>query len=116
MKEYKEWSSRTRIIDEANKFATCYQNSDGSLIYIEPGFYTTFSNFCLVFPEHKERVLKLMDEISAKYGIAVFTADDEQPFVNIPLDKRAVYLNITDLANRLHIIIDHKSRGSDYGD
>lgn len=116
MKEYKEWSSRKRIIDEENKFATCYQNTDGSLIYIEPGFYTTFTNFCSLFPEHKEAVLNLMDEISTKYGIAVFTSDDEEPFVKIDEDKRAVFLNITDLANRLHIIIDHKSRGSDYGD
>ena len=39
-KNYPEWSDRKILIDRQNRFATCYQNDDGSIFYIEPQYYT----------------------------------------------------------------------------
>lgn len=114
--KYPEWDDRKIMIDLRNRFCACYGNSDGSIFYIEPGFYTTLMNFKNLFPEHFQHILDKMDELTYQNIVMVFTADDDDPMTNIDEHQNAKFATITDLANRIHVIIDDNSRGSDYGD
>jgi hypothetical protein len=60
---YPEWSDRKILIDLRNRFATCYQNEDGSIFYIEPQFYTYLQGYQRLRPENYQALLKRMDEI-----------------------------------------------------
>lgn len=54
-----------------------------------------------------------MEIIVKKNRLVVFTGD----FESSPTEAEgAIYLEITDITNPLHIYVEDKSRGSDYGD
>ena len=46
---YPEWADRQLMIDLRNKIAKCYKNKDGSIFYVEPGFYKAFEAHSLIF-------------------------------------------------------------------
>ena len=52
-------------------------------------------------------------ETIQKTSYSVF---DENPLTFVPENIEAVYLEITDITNKLKIFLEDKSRGSDYGD
>jgi len=113
MENYIEWTDRKRLIDLKNRYCTLYKNEDGSMFYIEPAFYTSLMKFKELRSKEYSLILNEMDRVTSKYKLVVFTADSDEP---ITIAEHAVFLTITDIANKLKIFIEDKSRGSDYGD
>lgn len=116
MNKYKEWEEKKIMVDLRNKFCTCYGNDDGSIFYIEPPFYSNFKNFENLYPDRIEDVLKLMEKLTRRHRVMIFTADEDDPITITSEHQHAVVATMNDLADRLNIIIDDISRGSDYGD
>ena len=104
MKNYPEWESKKRLIDLRNRYCTLYENEDGSKFYK------------VHYPDRINDILAEMDRAVKANKFVVFTADDENPLTFVPENVEAVYLEITDITNKLKIFLEDKSRGSDYGD
>ena len=112
-KKYPEWEDRNILIDLQNRFATCYQNDDGSIFYIEPQFYTYPQGYKMQRPEHYDDILKKMDEIVRKNRKVVFVGMEDNPLVET---EHAIYLTAMDVADQAKVLVQPESRGSDYGD
>lgn len=112
-KKYPEWSDRQILIDLHNRFATCYQNDDGSIFYIEPQFYTYLQGYKMQRPENYDDILKKMDEIVRKNRKVVFVGMEDNPIVDT---EHAIYLTAMDVADQAKVLVQPESRGSDYGD
>jgi hypothetical protein len=110
---YPEWSDRKILIDLRNRFATCYQTEDGSIFYIEPQFYTYLQGYQRLRPENYPDLLKRMDEIVKKNRKVVFVGQEDNPLV---VCEGAIFLTAMDVADSIGILVEDKSRGSDYGD
>ncbi len=113
MKNYPEWQDRKVLIDLRNRFATCYENDDGSLFYIEPQFYTYLQGYKALREERYQDILDQMDKIVRKNRKVVFVGQDDNPLVEC---EGAIYLSAMDIADSLQVLVEDKSRGSDYGD
>ncbi|MFA6829893.1 MAG: hypothetical protein WCR67_04250 [Bacilli bacterium] len=112
-KHYPEWEDRKILIDLHNRFATCYQNTDGSFFYIEPQFYTYLQGYKALRPERYEDLLKRMDEIVKKNRKVVFVGIEDNPTVD---REDCIFLTAMDVADSINCFVEDKSRGSDYGD
>ena len=113
MINYPEFSHLRIVEDKQNHFSTLFSYEDGSLFYIEPVFYTQLLGFKQRYPNEFPLILKQMEIIVKKNRLVVFTGD----FESSPTEAEgAIYLEITDITNPLHIYVEDKSRGSDYGD
>ncbi len=113
MKHYEEWKDRTILIDLQNRFATCYQNPDGSIFYVEPQFYTYLQGYKMLRPESYSKLLCKMDEIVKKNRKVVFVGQEDNPLVET---EGAIFLTAMDVADFCQVLVEDKSRGSDYGD
>lgn len=113
MKKYEEWMDREVLIDLQNRFATCYRNPDGSIFYIEPQFYTYLQGYKMLRPERYQDILNKMDEIVRKNRKVVFIGQEDNPLVET---EHAIYLTAIDVADQAKVLVEDKSRGSDYGD
>lgn len=112
-KLYDEWKDRKALIDLKNRFATCYQNDDGSIFYIEPQFYTYLQGYRMHRPEEYQKLLDKMDEVVRKNKLVVFVGQEDNPLVD---SQHAIYLTAMDIANLCKVLIERESCGSDYGD
>jgi len=112
-KQYPEWSDRKILIDLRNRFATCYQNDDGSIFYIEPQFYTYLQGYKMQRPESYQALLDQMDKIVRKNKKVVFVGQEENPLVET---EHAIYLTAMDVADSIGVLVERESRGADYGD
>lgn len=114
---YKEFSSIKQIEDKNNPFSTLFEYDDGSRFYIEPIFYSYFSNFCDHYPDKKDAVLKEMERVVKLNKKVIFTGMDEETDED-PVTRAGDYIIYTffDITNKLQILVESKSRGSDYGD
>ena len=114
---YKEFSSIKQIEDKNNPFSTLFEYDDGSRFYIEPIFNSYFSNFCDHYPDKKDVVLKEMERVVKLNKKVIFTGMDEETDED-PVTKADDYIIYTffDITNKLQILVESKSRGSDYGD
>ncbi|HIU71046.1 MAG TPA: hypothetical protein IAC60_05685 [Candidatus Enterosoma merdigallinarum] len=113
MKHYEEWKDREVLIDLRNRFATCYRNPDGSIFYVEPQFYTYLQGYKMLRPEGYQAILDKMDEIVRKNRKVVFIGQEDNPLVET---EHAIYLTAIDVADQARVLVEDKSRGSDYGD
>ncbi len=114
MNKYIEWEKYKLTIDKNNPFSNLYIVNKTDSFYIEPAFYTLLSNFKEMYSvEEYEKILKKMDELVNERHKIIFTYDFENPLTH---KDGYIYLEFTDLTDQLGIIIDDKSRGSDYGD
>ena len=113
MKRYEEWQDREVLIDLRNRFATCYRNKDGSIFYVEPQFYTYLQGYKMLRPESYQSILDKMDEIVHKNRKVVFIGQEDNPLVET---DHAIYLTAIDVADQARVLVEDKSRGSDYGD
>lgn len=111
--KYPEWADRKILIDLRNRFATCYQNDDGSVFYIEPQFYTYLQGYKMLRPESYETLLKKMDEIVKKNRLVVFVGQEDNPLVD---RHDAIYQTAMDVADQAKILILDAPTGSNYGD
>ena len=116
MKNYVEWTDRKRMIDLKNKFCTLYKNEDGSMFYIEPVFYQGLETFKELRGKDFQRILDEMDSIVRKEGLVVFTGDSEDPITLIDDNVKAIYLEITDITDKLNIFIQDTNFQGDYVD
>ncbi len=111
--KYPEWADRKILIDLRNRFATCYQNDDGSVFYIEPQFYTYLQGYKMLRPESYATLLKKMDEIVKKNRLVVFVGQEDNPLVD---RDDAIYQTAMDVADQAKILILDAPTGSNYGD
>ena len=111
--KYEEFKDLKLIEDKANPFCSLYELEDGSRFYIEPVFYTMLKGFK---DHHPELYQSIIDEIisrARKEKRVVYTGNYECPLTNV---EDYIFLEITDITDPLHIFVEDKSRGSDYGD
>lgn len=116
MKNYVEWSDKKVMIDLRNKYCTLYKNEDGSMFYIEPVFYDGLQTFKSLRGEDFQRILDEMDRIVKKNRLVVFTGDSNDPITFVDDNVKAIYLEITDITNRLNIYIQDTNFQGDYCD
>ena len=112
MINYELFKDYERIYDKDNPYVGIFKLEDNIFI-IEPNFYTQL----LGMKEHhydKFNLImnKLIGEIKKNKKV-IFTADYEAP---VCYKDDFVYREIEDITNPLHIFVEDKSRGSDYGD
>lgn len=110
---YPEWADRQLMIDLRNKIAKCYKNKDGSIFYVEPGFYKAFEALKNIYPDRIDDVLRKMDELTSSNKEVVYVSDPDDPLVIV---EKAKYITIFDLTDSIGSLLEDKSRGSDYGD
>ncbi len=110
---YKEWDNLIVSQDKLFPFCRCYFYSDGSCFYIEPMFYTQLNRLEEIYPDKYNQIIDKMESIVHKNKKVIFTHDFESPYVNY---DDFIYVEIEDITNHLHIYVEDKSRGSDYGD
>ena len=110
---YPEWADRQLMIDLRNKIAKCYKNKDGSIFYVEPGFYKAFEALKNIYPDRIDDVLRKMDELTSSNKKVVYVSDPDDPLVIV---EKAKYITIFDLTDSIVLLLEDKSRGSDYGD
>lgn len=114
MIKYKEWEKYQLVNDKENPFSNLYIVNDTDSFYIEPAFYTLLTNFKEMYSKKDyERILNKMDELVNQRHKIIFTYDYENPLTH---KEGYIYLEFLDITDQLKIIIDDKSRGSDYGD
>lgn len=110
---YPEWADRQLMIDLRNKIAKCYKNKDGSIFYVEPGFYKAFEALKNIYSDRIDDVLRKMDELTSSNKKVVYVSDPDDPLVIV---EKAKYITIFDLTDSIGLLLEDKSRGSDYGD
>ena len=113
MSNYLEFTSLKNIPDQENPFSTLYEYEDGSRFYIEPVFYTQLRGFKERYPNEYHLIIKEMEKITKKNRRVVFTGNFDFPQT---VAQNYIFLEITDVTDLLHIYVEDKSRGSDYGD
>ena len=90
-----------------------YLLDSGEEFYVESAFYTQLKYFKDIFPGEFDRFINEMKEIAKQNKKVVFVYNYEHPFID---KEDFIYYEFTDVSDRLKILIDDKSRGSDYGD
>lgn len=110
---YEEWRNYNQMVDLRFKEVKCYKNEKGNLFYVEPSFYSGLQKLKDLYPDRYQDFLDEINSIIEKNKVSIFCIDMDEAIVDL---KDAKYVSIEDIANSLKIIIDFKSRGSDYGD
>ena len=113
MRDYEEWKHLKKSSDPNNPFCAVYSYPDGETFYIEPVFYTQLKGFKDYQPTEYERIINEVIELAKKNHRVVFTGNFDCPLTQV---DDYIYLEITDVTDPLHIFVEDKSRGSDYGD
>lgn len=111
--EYVEFNKYQKLEDPKNKLVHAYQDEEGNVFYIEPGFYDGMKGFEEKRAERFAEILAAIDETVKKYHKVIFTADFENPWIE---REGFIYREIHDITDPLRIFVEDKSRGSDYGD
>lgn len=99
--------------DKKNPFSDLYRLEEGELFYVEPAFYTALEGFKERHPKDYDKIIDEMIRIVKRNKKVVFTINFENPLTEA---EGFIYLEITDITNPLHLFVEDKSRGSDYGD
>lgn len=110
---YEEWSSLDSIIDKDNPFTPMYTYPSGESFFVEPAFYTQLTYFKGIYPDNYRTIIEEMEKIVKNEKKVIFCHDFEHPLIK---KDGYIYLEITDVTDRLGIFAEDKSRGSDYGD
>ena len=111
--KYEEFKDYQELVDKNNPFSTLYQLQTGEKFYIEPVFYTMLKGFKDHHPDKYQLIVnEIINKVKENKQV-VFTGNYECPLTNV---EGFIYLEITDITDPLHIFVEDKSRGSDYGD
>lgn len=111
--KYEEFKDYQELVDKNNPFSTLYQLQTGEKFYIEPVFYTMLKGFKDHHPDKYQLIVNEIINRVKENKQVVFTGNYECPLTNV---EGFIYLEITDITDPLHIFVEDKSRGSDYGD
>ena len=111
---YEEFNDLQNVVDESNPLVKGFKLPTGEIFFIEPAFYTQLSNFKELYNlEDHKRIIDLMLKLAKERKQVIYTYDYENPWFT---KEGFIHLEFIDLADYLHIDIEDKSRGSDYGD
>lgn len=108
-----EFEHLKTIEDKNNPFSVLYELETGERFYIEPVFYTMLCGFKDHHPDKIPLIVEAMLKTVIENKNVVFTGNYDCPLTNV---EGYVFLEITDITDPLHIFVEDKSRGSDYGD
>ncbi len=111
---YPEFEHLLEVKDNNNPFCKKYVLENGEIFYIEPVFYTQMQGFKEHHPKEYQRIIDEMMRVVLKNKKVVFVGNFEFPQTEVEDDF--IFYEITDITNPLHIFVEDKSRGSDYGD
>ena len=111
---YPEFEHLDLMVDLRNRFAPCYRNPDGSMFYIEPGFYKAIQSIKAVYPDRYPETIRAIETLATRNKVTVFAADEDAVMVDLTGDFTV--LTPSDIIDFLDLSIEDKSRGSDYGD
>lgn len=110
---YPEWQHLTRLVDEENPHCNLYQLDEDCFFYIEPAFYTQLMGMKDRHPDSFPLIIREIERIVKKHKKVIFTSNYEVPQT---IKDGFIYREIEDVCDPLHIFVEDKSRGSDYGD
>ncbi len=110
---YVEFNKYEAYKDKAHPLTNAYKNDVGDTFYVEPGFYTGLMGYRDKAYERLPLILEKIDEFVRKNHNVVFTADFENPMVDL---EGYIYCEIEDITNPLGLTWIDDSRPSDYGD
>ena len=111
--DYPEFHAYTEYQDSENTLVHRYKNDAGDVFYVEPGFYDALLGFREKRAERFDELMTAIDTVIRENHQVIFTTDFENPWIT---REGFIYREIFDLTDPLHIIVEDKSRGSDYGD
>ena len=109
----KEFEHLKDITDKDNPFIPHYEIEEGVDFYIEPIFYTQLQGFKERHEDKYYLIIEALLERVKKNKKVIFVGDFE---TNTFERDGYIILEITDITDPLHIFVEDKSRGSDYGD
>lgn len=109
----KEFEHLKEVVDKENPFIPHYELEDGSDFYIEPIFYTQLLGFKERHEDKYDLIISNLLERVRRNKKVIFIGDFE---TNTFEKDGYIILEITDITDPLHIFVEDKSRGSDYGD
>ena len=110
---YPEFEQYQQVIDPHNPFCPKFLIDAEHDFYLEPVFYTMLNGFKDHHADKYQCIVDKMIEIVKKNKHVVFVGNFEYPQTEV---EGYIYLEITDVTDRLQIYVEDKSRGSDYGD
>ena len=90
-----------------------YLLEEGESFFVEPAFYTQLRYLKGIYPDKYRTIIDEMLVVVKKEKHVIFCHDFEYPLIK---KEGFVYLEISDITDRLGIYPEDKSRGSDYGD
>ena len=111
--KYEEFKDYKQLEDKNNPFSALYELENGERFYIEPVFYTMLKGFKDHHPDLYQAIIDEMIKLVKQNKRVVFTGNYECPLTNV---EGYIFLEPTDITDPLHIFVEDKSRGSDYGD
>jgi predicted ester cyclase len=110
---YPEFSQYKSYVDPSNGLVNAYQSKEGHIFYVEPGFYYALQGLQEKKRDEFPKIMAAIDKVIAENPKVVFTGNFDSPFIN---KEGFIYREIGDITDPLHIFVEDKSRGSDYGD
>ncbi len=110
---YKEFNHLKLIKDSKVPFCNVYELEDGERLIIEPLFYTQLEGMKRLHESKMDIIIDAIINEARKHKNVIFTADYDDPYVDLP---GYVYREMNDITDPLLIFVEDKSRGSDYGD
>ena len=111
--DYPEFHPYRLDPDPENSLVHRYVDDAGNVFYVEPGFYDAVLGFKEKRGERFDELMAAIDATIKENHRVIFTADFENPWIS---REGFIYREIFDITDPLHIFVEDKSRGSDYGD
>lgn len=111
--DYVEFNKYKPFVDPKNTLVHAYEDEEGNVFYVEPGFYNGLVGFKEKRFDRFDEIMASFDEIVKASHKVIFTADFENPWIE---REGFIYREIHDITDPLKIFVEDKSRGSDYGD
>lgn len=97
---YPEWQDKILMVDLHNSVAKCYKNPNGSVFYVEPGFYRALQALHHLFPERYPEAVKAVEVLASRNKVTVFAGEKDNPLVDVP---KAVVLSVVEIMDYLGI-------------
>ncbi|MDR0934925.1 MAG: hypothetical protein LBM03_01300 [Erysipelotrichaceae bacterium] len=111
--KFEQIKNLKKIADSKIPFVELYETDSGDLFYVEPIFLTKLNLMLDHYPLKEAEISKEMERLVKLYKRVVFTGAFDSPLVD---SEDYIYIELEDITNKLHIFVEDKSRGSDYGD
>ena len=107
------WDNLEKVVDKNNPYTLCFKYDDENIFYVEPVFLLKLSGIQQFANERFMDVIEEMKRIVFKNHKVVFIGEEDEEITQV---DDAIYLTIQDVCNLIHVFVEDKSRGSDYGD